>query len=297
MPATPFTLAWPAPLAAMDPPRRHLTLALGVSLVLHAIVLSIHFKLPEKLDNVRQQALDVILVNSKHATKPTKAQAKAQANLDGGGNVADNRRAKTPLPATEQAQTGNDVIAAQQRVTQLEAQQREILTRAQSTHTAKVDADRLPPTPTNPLSGRDLASRAMMLARLEAEIARDIDDYNQRPKRRFVGARVEEYRFAQYVEDWRQKVERIGNLNYPDSAKGRLYGKLVLTVAIKKDGQLERVEINQSSGHKLLDQAALRIVRMAAPYATFPETLRHDTDILEITRTWSFTGTDQLQTN
>jgi protein TonB len=290
------SLRWPAPLAALDPPQRHLTLALGVSLLLHAILLSIHFKLPERLDNMRQQALDVILVNAKHATKPTKAQAKAQANLDGGGNVAENRRAKTPLPATAQSRAGDDVVNTQQRVSQLEAQQREIMTRLQAERTARVDADRQQVQP-QPVSGRDLASRAMALARLEGEIARSIEDYNQRPRRRFVGARVEEYRFAQYVEDWRQKVERIGNLNYPNSAKGKLYGSLVLTVAIKRDGVLERVELNRSSGHKVLDEAALRIVRLAAPYAVFPEALRRDTDILEITRTWSFTGTDQLQTN
>ena len=290
-------ISWPGPLAAMEPSQRHFTLALCVSLFLHAILLSIHFKLPEKLDDVRQQALDVILVNSKHSTKPTKAQAKAQTNLDGGGNVAENRRAKTPLPATQQTQSGNDLIAAQQRVTQLEAQQREILTRAQSDRTTKIDADKQQPTPDNPVSGRDLASRAMMLARLEAEISKDIDDYNQRPKRKFLGARVEEYRFAQYVEDWRQKVERIGNLNYPDSARGKLYGSLLITVAIKKDGQLERVEVNRSSGHKVLDEAAVRIVKLAAPYPVFPEAVRRDTDILEITRTWSFTGADQLRAN
>ena len=117
------------------------------------------------------------------------------------------------------------------------------------------------------------------------------------PKRRFLGVRVEEYRFAQYVEDWRQKVERIGNINYPDSARGKLYGNLVLTVAIKSDGSLERVEINRSSGHKVLDEAAQRIVRLAAPYAAFPDTVRRDTDIIEITRTWSFTGADQLHAN
>jgi protein TonB len=281
----------------MDPPQRHLSVALAISVFLHAIVLSIHFKLPEKLDNARQQALDVILVNSKHAAKPTKAQAKAQANLDGGGNTEDKRRARTPLPATPQQQAGNDLVVAQARVAELEAQQREIIAQTRSSRTAKVDADRQPVAPSNEVSGRDLATRAMMLARLEGEIAKDIDDYNQRPKRRFLGARVEEYRFAQYVEDWRQKVERIGNLNYPDSARGKVYGSLVLTVAIKRDGELERVELNRSSGHKLLDEAALRIVRLAAPYAAFPEAVRRDTDILEITRIWTFTGADQLRAN
>jgi periplasmic protein TonB len=293
----PVTLTWPAPLAAMDPPQRRLTLALAASLLLHAILLSIHFKLPEKLDNVRQQALDVILVNARHAEKPTQAQAKAQANLDGGGNIETPRRAKTPLPSTPQEQAGDALTSAQARLAELEARQQEILARAQAERTVRVDADQPTPAPEPRISGRDLASRAMTLARLEAEIARDIDEYNQRPKRRFLGARVEEYRFAQYVEDWRQKVERIGNLNYPDSARGRLYGSLVLTVAIKKDGELERVELNRSSGHKTLDEAALRIVKLAAPYAVFPEAVRRDTDIIEITRTWSFTGTDQLRAN
>lgn len=281
----------------MDPPQRHLTVALGVSLCLHAILLSIHFKLPEKLDDMRQQALDVILVNSKHAAKPAKAQAKAQANLDGGGNVEEKRRARTPLPQTMQQQSGNDLVAQQARVTELEARQRELLAQSKPARPTKTDTERPLPTPANELSGRDLASRAMLLARLEGEIAKDVDEYNQRPKRRFLGARVEEYRFAQYVEDWRQKVERVGNLNYPESARGKVYGSLVLTVAIKKDGELERVELNRSSGHKLLDEAALRIVRLAAPYAAFPEAVRRDTDILEITRTWTFTGADQLRAN
>jgi protein TonB len=281
----------------MDPPQRHLTLALGVSLFLHAILLSIHFKLPEALDRVTERALDVILVNSKHAAKPTKAQAKAQSQLDGGGNTAENRRAKTPLPPTEQQQSGDDIVSSRQRVAQLETQQQDILTQLQSSRMAQVDASRAPTAPTSELSGRDLASRAMALARLEGEIARDIDDYNQRPKRKFLGARVEEYRFAQYVEDWRQKIERIGNLNYPESARGRLYGSLVLTVAIRKDGRLERVELNRSSGQKVLDEAALRIVKLAAPYAVFPESVQRDTDIIEITRTWSFTSADQLRAN
>jgi protein TonB len=290
----PATLNW---LRSLDPPKRHLTLALGVSLFLHAVLLSIHFKLPEALDRARQQALDVILVNSKHAAKPVKAQAKAQANLDAGGNTEAPVRAKTPLPPTRQTQPGNDVIAAQQRIVQLEKQQREMMTRPGTERTVRVDGDRLPRSAEIEISGRDLVTSAKAMVRMEAEIARSIEEYNQRPKRKFLGARVEEYRFAQYVEDWRQKVERIGNLNYPQAAKGRLYGNLLLTVAIKNDGSLERVELNRSSGHKLLDDAALRIVRMAAPYAVFPDAIRRDTDIIEITRTWSFTGTDQLQTN
>lgn len=289
----PATLNW---LRSLDPPQRHLTLALGVSLFLHALLLSIHFKLPEALDRTRAQALDVILVNSRQATKPDRAQAKAQASLDAGGNSEKPVRAKTPLPPTREAQPGNDIVAAQQRIVQLEKQQREMLTRPGAERAVRVDGDPLPRSAEIEVSGRDLVTSARAMLRMEAEIARSIEEYNQRPKRKFIGARVEEYRFAQYVEDWRQKVERVGNLNYPQAAKGRLYGSLVLTVAIRNDGSLERVELNRGSGHRLLDEAAQRIVKLAAPYAAFPDAIRRDTDIIEITRTWSFTGADQLQT-
>ena len=142
-----------------------------------------------------------------------------------------------------------------------------------------------------------MATAALNLARLEGEIARNVEDYNRRPRKKFIGARVEEYRFAQYVEDWRQKVERVGNLNYPEAAKGKYYGSLVLTVIIKSDGSLDRVEVNRSSGQKVLDEAARRIVEMAAPYSVFPDSVRRDTDVLEITRTWSFTTSDRLRSD
>lgn len=290
----PATLNW---LRSLDPPQRHLTLALAASLFLHAVLLSIHFRLPEALDRAREQALDVILVNSRHASKPASAQAKAQASLDAGGNTEKAVRARTPLPPTRESRPGNDILAAQQRIVQLERQQREMMTRPDGKRSISTTTEQVPRTPEIEVSGRDLVTSARAMVRMEAEIARSIEEYNQRPKRKFLGARVEEYRFAQYVEDWRQKVERIGNLNYPQAAKGRLYGSLVLTVAIRNDGTLERVELYRGSGHRLLDEAAQRIVRLAAPYAVFPEAIRRDTDIIEITRTWSFTGADQLQAN
>ena len=289
-------LPWETP---SDRQRRTLGFALGVSLILHGIMLSIHFKLPEKLSKATEQALDVILVNSKSARKPEKAQAKAQANLDGGGNTDENRRAKTPLPVAPDTHQGDDLTTAQKRVAQLESQQRQMLTSLQGQKAVSVDAksNDLPPTPNTPPTpnGLDLANTALNLARLEGQIARNIEEYNKRPRKKFIGARVEEYRFAQYVEDWRQKVERVGNLNYPEAAKGRHYGSLVLTVVIKSDGSLERVDINRPSGQPILDNAARRIVEMAAPYSPFPANVRQDTDILEITRTWSFTTSDRLQ--
>lgn len=292
--------AWPGPLADMDPPRRNLTLALGASLFIHAILLSIHFKLPEALNKATEHALDVILVNSKSLRKPTEAQARAQANLDGGGNTEENRRAKTPLPAAKNQREGNDLLEARRRVAELEAKQQQMMTQMKSEKLVAADPKRTDPAPPAPLpsvSGLDLASKALAAVRLEGEIARNLEEYNQRPKKHFFRPRASEYRFAQYVEDWRQKVERFGNLNYPESARGRLYGSLVLTAEINADGSLRSLIIDRPSPHKVLNEAARRIVEMAAPYAAFPPDVQRDTDVISITRTWSFTSADRVQTD
>lgn len=287
----------PGFLAAMDAPRRNLTLALGVSLLLHGILLAIRFTPPDFVDRARERALEVILVNSKSKARPDKAQAKAQTNLDGGGNTEEDRRAKTPLPPSANTREGDQLVDAQRRVAELEAQAQMQLTRLKGERAVSADRTKPEPNPTaeTARTGLDMASSAMAIARLEGQIARQMEEYNQRPRKKFIGARVEEYRFAQYVEDWRQKIERIGNLNYPAAAKGRLYGSLVLTVIIKADGELKHVEVSRSSGQSLLDDAARRIVQLAAPYARFPESIRKDTDELEITRTWTFTNADRLR--
>ncbi|MFY9326594.1 MAG: TonB family protein [Georgfuchsia sp.] len=292
--------AWPAFLAAMPPSQRNFTLAMALSLLFHAIVLSIHFRLPEALLRTTENALDVVLVNSRHALKPKDAQVFAQTNLDGGGDSEKNDRATTPLPPSVSQREGDDIIKAQQRVMQLEAEQKQILSRLKSiavVQSAPQQRDNEPTTPLPPdVSGRDLASNALAAARLEAQIDRQVNQYNSRPRVKRIGLRAKEYRFAQYVEDWRQKVERIGNLNYPEAAKGRWYGKLRMTITIKSNGDLGLIEINRSSGVPLLDEAAKRIVRMASPYSAFPDNISRDTDIIEITRTWTFAREDQLQT-
>lgn len=150
-----------------------------------------------------------------------------------------------------------------------------------------------PPQPQ--ASGLDLMTSVSAIARLEAQIDRRLDEFSKRPRKVNIGARAREHRFAQYVEDWRQKVERIGTLNYPDAARGRIYGSLVLTVSIRADGTVDRVEVDRSSGFPVLDQAAIEIVRMAAPFSPFPPDILVDTDIVEITRTWTFTNSDQVR--
>ena len=272
-----------------------LALGIGISVFFHAYVLFLQFAPPDLANAMRERALDIILVNAKSAQKPKDAQALAQANLDGGGNTDENRRAKTPLPSTQTQAVGADIQQLQRRVQELEATQQRMLTQAKSLRrVAESQSASEQPTPVSSVSGLDLAESARAMARLEGEISKSTDEYSKRPRKKFIGARAEEYRFAQYIEDWRQKIERIGTLNYPPAARGKLYGSLLLTVTINADGTVTRIDINRSSGYKVLDDSARRIVQMASPYAAFPPDIRRDTDIIEITRTWYFTQGDQL---
>ena len=273
---------------------------LAISIAIHVIVLAIKFQpfdLQKMLD--RGPPLEVALVNAKSPTKPTKADILAQAHLDGGGNTDADRRAKTPLPVLPKDSHSADLTVATQRVETLEQQTRELMTRLRSAPTAPAVAKPTEATePKDMPTSAELMQRTLEAMRLEAQIAKDMDAYQKRPKRRFVGARAEEYRFARYVEDWRLKIERVGNLNYPQAAREpKLYGSLVLTVSIRADGSVESVQVNRSSGQRVLDAAAVHIVEMSAPFATFPPDIRRDTDILHITRTWSFTKGDQLRSD
>jgi protein TonB len=148
------------------------------------------------------------------------------------------------------------------------------------------DSAEVPPLPQ--LSGRELIERSMEMARLAAEIERQSELYAKRPKRKFISANTQEYAYAAYMRAWVARVERIGNLNYPDEARRRrIAGQLVLTVAVRSDGSVERIDIIQPSGFPLLDQAAVSIVRLGEPYAPIPATA-DKIDILHITRTWQF---------
>ena len=265
---------------------------------LHVLLLFVHFS-----DNLRKQSddgarpLQVILVNAKSVKRPHKAEALAQANLEGGGNTDAQARATSPFPMTENAEPQPELKTRQEQVRELEQQQARLLTQLNTKPTVEKPAPAVRPQPDigQSLDATDLMARSLQMARLEAQIERNYNAYQSRPKRKNLGVRVEEYRFARYMDDWRLKVERIGNLNYPDEARQKkLYGSLRLTVHIKSDGVVEKVDIDRSSGSKILDEAAVRIVQMAGPYAAFPDDIRRDTDIIGITRTWIFTRSDQL---
>jgi periplasmic protein TonB len=303
-----------------------MSIAIWISVAIHAIILSIHFEPELKKFADRLPVLDVMLVNTKTQSKPENTDIRAQANLDRGGNTDLDRVMKSALPALKQhqaeftvkpttitksaessAKSAESVVKEEKRVKDLEKQAQELLTQINSSKAVESQSVKQATAPesqsTNKLSeGKKLdldaiSAAALEMDRLEALIAKQQDEYQKRPKRKFVGARAKEYKYALYVDSWRQKVEKIGNLNYPEAAKNqKLYGKLQMTVSIKADGSLEDIEVNRSSGHKILDEAAKRIVYLGAPYAQFTDDIRREIDVLSITRTWTFTKDDAVAT-
>ena len=285
--------------SGLDRQSRVLAISVAVSIFLHAILLTIHFRFPDALRwKSASQPLEVILVNSKTRDKPSRAKALAQANLDGGGNTDEKRRATSAAPVTNPRDPGRDLADTQRRQRELEAQQQKLLA-VNREQGAKVPAEsqrQASEEPSPQVSGRDMADRSLAMLNLQAQIARQTQAYQERPRKRFIGANAREYRFAQYEEEWRAKIERVGTINYPAEARGKLYGVLQLTVTIRPDGSVESIDLNKPSGMRVLDKAAFRIVQMAAPFAAFPADIRKDTDLLVITRTWFFAQGDKIWT-
>ncbi|KAB2319609.1 energy transducer TonB [Betaproteobacteria bacterium SCN1] len=274
-----------------------MALALLASAAIHGMVLSTQFvKINPRLFEDTNLPMEVVLVNARSTETPLKPDALAQVNLAGGGNTDEDRRLKSPLPASPADQTGASQEAAlQARVADLEQQARALLSQL-TPDAARQPTPQPAPTPAPPgLDVSQLNQEAREMAQLQARISQQWDQYQKRPKRAFVGANVKEYAFARYVEDWVAKVERVGNVNYPEAARRQgIYGSLKLTVSIYADGRIEAIEVDRSSGSKVLDTAAENIVRLAGPFAAFPEDMRRKADILSITRTWTFTRSDQL---
>jgi periplasmic protein TonB len=282
---------------------RRFQISLAASILLHLVVIAlVTFTVPDKSSVQNNQPMEVVLVNAKSKARPVKADVRAQNNLDGGGNTDADRRAKSPLPVLRDDPRSSDLVATQKRVEQLEQEARRLMAQAKSTTSVAAGqnqtAPQTQPQPDAPpvISQADV-QRSLNVQRLEASIAKQWEAYQKRPRRAFIGARAEEYRYARYVEDWRVKIERIAELNYPQAAADRkIYGSLLLSVSIKANGAVEKIELRRSSGHKLLDEAAINIVKLGAPYAPFPPDIAKDTDIIDVIRTWRFTNTNQLQT-
>jgi protein TonB len=275
-------------------------IAIACSVLAHAALLAIRFAAPDAFRlRPADPGLEVILVNAKHARAPVKADALAQANLDGGGN-ADAGRAQSPLPDLRKIENGDSIKALQRRIADLELQQKSVLTKMRQSQFNRAPlAEQDKPDPSR--TGADTLDSTRAIARMTAEITQRIADENKRPKKTFISPSTREVGYAMYYKAMQKRVEEVGTLNFPQQNGKKLYGELVVYIPIFQDGTLYEKEggprIERSSGNPALDKAALSIVRRAAPFGKFPANMRStDKDDLWIVVTrFKFTREDKLQ--
>lgn len=302
-------LRLPRPAGAGVSTHDRLGMTLFFAAVLHAIlILGVNFEtLKNNLQN-HVSTLEITLVTRSSAEKPERADTLANVHQQGGGNTDAGVPPQLPPPAALE-QTAPPPEAAPAPL-QAKPEPPVLSADATSAHQAAPSAKTQPKTDPAPQarpadesyadagpSAQELVAQSMQIASLSAELNNARAAYAQRPRRTFISATTQEYKYAAYMEAWRAKVERIGNLNYPEQARrNNLSGSLVLNVALNPDGKVRSVELRRSSGHKALDDAAMRIVQLASPYAPFPKEILQDTDILHITRTWQFLHDNRLAT-
>jgi protein TonB len=282
---------------------RFLFLATGISLLAHAAILAMNFVAPKNFKvEPTDPGLEVILVNAKHAKPPLKAEALAQANLDGGGS-ADTGRAKSPLPDMRKNETGDSVKATRRRIAELEEKQKNLLTQAvkavpfaAAPVTEKSKPDPMP-------TGADLMDSSKAIARMAAEITQTIDDQNKRPKKTYITPSTREVGYAMYYKQMQRRVEEVGTLNFPQKNGRKLYGELVVYIPIFQDGTIYDKDggarIEKSSGNDALDAAALAIVRRAAPFGRFPPNMlsNEKDDLWVIITRFKFTREEKMEAN
>ena len=282
-------------------PADRLGFTLFLAAVLHAaLILGLGFTLAEP--SQISKTLEITLSTFKSEEKPKEADFLAQDNQQGSGTLEDKAAPKT----TEQALFQDSEVkritppaSPQQPAVRQEAPKAAVATRTPQQQKTPVKREEAKPTPqARPAPVFDSAQLSSEIASLEAELAQEVQQYAKRPKiHRLNAASTMRDKGAWYKDEWRKKVERVGNLNYPDEARRQgIYGSLRLLVSINRDGTLYEVQVLESSGQRTLDQAALRIVRLAAPFAPFTGDLA-DVDRLEIIRTWRFERGDRLSSN
>jgi protein TonB len=278
-----------------------LTIAIAISVLAHACLLAVRFAPPDAFRfRPTDPGLEVILVNARHERPPVKAEALAQANLDGGGN-ADAGRAQSPLPDLRRIENGDSIKAMQRRIAELEAAQNNILAQTRPSNRAVAPTSQQDKTAPNP-QGVDNADSTHAIARMAAEITQRISDENKRPRKTFISPSTREAGYAMYYKAMQKRVEEVGTLNFPQQAGRKLYGELVVYIPIFQDGSIYEKEggphIERSSGNAALDRAALAIVRRAAPFGKFPSNMRSsDKDDLWIVITrFQFTREETLRT-
>lgn len=282
-----------------------LGLTIFVALAFHAIiVLGISFDFEDLLKNKNAPTMEITLVHSSSKDAPEEADYLAQANQKGGGNVEEKVRPTSPFsnpnPTPENGLAPNSQLALSPPPLKKNRPQQELMTAenalfARDTKEFKRDI----PLETKSKTAAQLFERSREFARLRAEIKELKQAYQRTPHHTHVtGTNARQYRFASYIEGWRDKVEKMGSLNYPDAAiRDNINGELLLDVAINPDGGIDSIRVLRSSGKAVLDNAAKNIVHMAAPYPPLSREILKDTDVLHISLVWRFRVKNGLTTS
>ena len=273
-----------------------IALTLFIAASLHALFIlgiGFDFVLNKKPEHT-QKSLQVMVVRPQ---KPPERAVEepdflAQTSQQGSGSNLEKERPSATMRPQQAYEATGEAQQSPARTTQKEQQQPRLATTGQG---APVPSKQNPIQQKRPTAAQLLASRNQEIARITAALEQKSADYAKRKRRKSISANTREYKYAAYLDAWRRKVERIGNLNYPDEAiRQKLYGNLILSVSVRADGSIEQIRVLHSSGHKVLDDAAIRIVRLAAPFSPFPQAIREESDILDITRTWQFLNNNRL---
>ena len=271
-----------------------LQIALGLSVLLHGVLLMGRFADPEGFNRIFQEPpLDVILVNAKSQERPDKATAIAQSSLAGGGDL-DKGRATSPLPPSAFTAIGDANEDAQRQVDALQSQQMLLLAQLKRQLAAMPLPD--PRNPGDPVPNTAPEEKRKQLVQLLAEIEKRINEENARPRKRYVSPATREAAYAVYVDSLRRRIEARGTENFPQLAGNKLYGELVMMVTVNFDGRLLSTEIVQSSGNPTLDRRAEAIVRSIGGFGNFTPAMRQQTDQIALPSRFKFTGDETLET-
>ena len=272
-----------------------LQLALGASIAVHAVLLTLRFVDPESFNRVFQDTpLEVVLVNARTSEKPEKAKAIAQASMAGGGE-AEKGRATTPLPSSAFSEAGDALEEESQRKLQsLQEQQSLLLTQVKNQLAALPPPD--PKRPAVTPEQQTQEEKRRRLIKLLAEIERRINMENARPKKRYISPATREEVYAIYYDSLRRAIEDKGTENFPEFAGKKLYGELTMIVHVNFDGQILKTEVVQSSGNKILDRRAEAIARNAGPFGAFNEAMRRKADQILVVSRFKFTRDETLET-
>ena len=243
--------------------------------------------------------LDVIIVPSQKSKTPVEADYLAQISQDGGGNSDKKLRPTDMFSAPTLSETPG--IAPEQSIASInkmqQINQQKLLTQKDSDYAINTEKEISKEEQPTPPSEQTPDFKAE-IARLAAELDKTTQEYAKKPREKFINSRTREHVAASYMRKWIDKVERIGNLNYPDAAvRSKLSGTLIMDVVINSKGELIKYNLQRSSGHKVLDDAARRIVGLASPFAKFPEKLKKDADVIHITRSWVFESDNRLSSH